>query len=271
MTKYYMYFMERDNRIIYDEWLSLDSQREKYRHCIYKQFMNNFDRDADHLSLSRRDKVLRIFGRKGNNRAILKMLEDAALQKESELTSKFIIDLHKALLKKDYKAYMKLPNGKRVFNKIHVGVYKRCSNTIVKSSPDLTVERVSPKETPASMENLLKWYNECSAKGDLDGIELASLFAYRYVSIHPFDDGNGRTSRLLVNYILRSHGYPMIIFPKNTRNYYLYVTLLTNKNIANSAAARIQATPDQVRPLTEYIEDLVAEQMQREIDIVQSI
>ncbi|MFR5943165.1 MAG: Fic family protein [Parabacteroides merdae] len=42
-------------------------------------------------------------------------------------------------------------------------------------------------------------------------MELAALFHYRYIRIHPFEDGNGRIARLMVNFILTRHDYPMIV------------------------------------------------------------
>ena len=49
------------------------------------------------------------------------------------------------------------------------------------------------------MGDLVKWYNACEKKKTLSVIELAALFHYRYIRIHPFEDGNGRIARLLVN------------------------------------------------------------------------
>jgi len=69
----------------------------------------------------------------------------------------------------------------------------------------------SMEETPALMSDLVRWYNEEEQKGVLSPVELAALFHYRYIRIHPFEDGNGRIARLLMNYILLRHDYPMIV------------------------------------------------------------
>ena len=52
-------------------------------------------------------------------------------------------------------------------------------------------------------------------------VELAALVHLKFVSIHPFGDGNGRISRLMMNFVLHKHGYPMLnISYKNRNSYY---------------------------------------------------
>lgn len=52
----------------------------------------------------------------------------------------------------------------------------------------------------------------------LHTVRFAALAHYKLVHIHPFTDGNGRTSRLLMNMILMQAGYPPIIIPKGERH-----------------------------------------------------
>lgn len=69
------------------------------------------------------------------------------------------------------------------------------------------------------MKFLVDWYNE--NLGKLDTILLATRFKYRFLIIHPFINGNGRTSRILFNFILKRGGIcPLIIEPNLVPNYY---------------------------------------------------
>jgi cell filamentation protein, protein adenylyltransferase len=77
--------------------------------------------------------------------------------------------------------------------------------------------------TPVELQPLLRqffsWYN--GNKSKMHPVELAALTHLRFVTIHPFTDGNGRISRLMMNFILKRHGYPMLnIEYKGRRAYY---------------------------------------------------
>lgn len=56
--------------------------------------------------------------------------------------------------------------------------------------------------------DLLEWVR--TNPNQLNPIELAAIFHHKYVYIHPFTEGNGRTARLLMNHILMRHGFPFI-------------------------------------------------------------
>lgn len=65
------------------------------------------------------------------------------------------------------------------------------------------------------------FYEDIKNKSDLNPIELAAWTHAEFVRIHPFIDGNGRTSRLLMNYQLMSQGFLPVSFDKEKRlNYY---------------------------------------------------
>lgn len=69
------------------------------------------------------------------------------------------------------------------------------------------------------IQELIDWYND--NPDDLPPFELASLFHYRFVHIHPFIDGNGRVARELLNFILERNGYPPMIIEVEDREDYL--------------------------------------------------
>ena len=77
----------------------------------------------------------------------------------------------------------------------------------------------SPKNIPEKMKELLeKYYNEWSK---LDIFEREALFNIEFLRIHPFEDGNGRTSRLILNYNLLRQGHaPVLIQEKDREKYY---------------------------------------------------
>ena len=65
------------------------------------------------------------------------------------------------------------------------------------------------------------FYEDLKTKSDLNSIELAAWTHAEFVRIHPFIDGNGRTSRLLMNYQLLSQGFlPVSIAKEDRLNYY---------------------------------------------------
>lgn len=94
----------------------------------------------------------------------------------------------------------------------HRGDYKQNSNSVEATSPDGTktiiFETTPPGiETEMAMQALIEWYNNDRSTPPL--IKSAA-FVYDFVSIHPFQDGNGRLSRLLSTLLLLKHGYPWI-------------------------------------------------------------
>ena len=68
------------------------------------------------------------------------------------------------------------------------------------------------------MSLLIEWYND--NKKNLDPILLAVRFKYRLVCIHPFINGNGRTSRLIMNWVLNKHGICICTIPIDLVNEY---------------------------------------------------
>ena len=70
------------------------------------------------------------------------------------------------------------------------------------------------------MRDFALWLNSESAL-NLHPVEYATIAHYRFVSIHPFRDGNGRSARLLMNLLLIRASYPIVVIDNQIRNDYI--------------------------------------------------
>ena len=154
---------------------------------------------------------------KGHDDAV-RAVEDAVSETQ-ELNQVFIRNLHRALLKEPYEVDAITPDGKQAKRPVTIGEYKALPNN-VKTSTGETYYFTPPEQVPQQMTDLIDWYREQQSAGTHPVI-LAAVFHYRFVRIHPFDDGNGRMARLLMNMILMRHGYTVAVIPRDKRNQYI--------------------------------------------------
>ncbi|XP_029427122.1 protein adenylyltransferase FICD [Rhinatrema bivittatum] len=85
-----------------------------------------------------------------------------------------------------------------------------------------------PRDVEKQMQEFVQWLNSDDAM-NLHPVEFAALAHYKLVYVHPFVDGNGRTSRLLMNVILMQAGYPPITIRKEQRSEYYHVLEMANE------------------------------------------
>ncbi|MEM3555683.1 MAG: Fic family protein [Candidatus Micrarchaeia archaeon] len=76
----------------------------------------------------------------------------------------------------------------------------------------------SPAEVRPLLQEFFRWYNRNKKK--LHPVELAASVHLKFVTIHPFADGNGRIGRLLMNFVLQKHGFPLLNIPYENRGSY---------------------------------------------------
>jgi len=81
------------------------------------------------------------------------------------------------------------------------------------------IKTSSPEKVYDDMTNLLNWYNE--NRGKIPPVKLSALFHGKFEQIHPFEDGNGRVGRFLINLILIKNKYPPLIIRRSQRISYL--------------------------------------------------
>lgn len=154
---------------------------------------------------------------KGHNQAI-EMLEDI-VHDGRDLSENFIREMHQIILHEPYDKPAITPDGKKVRRHIKVGSYKTQPNHVVTKTGE-TFYFAKPEETPALMNDLMAWYNNAISERKLHPIELAALLHYKFIRIHPFDDGNGRLARILMNLSLMKFGFPPVIIKTQKKEEY---------------------------------------------------
>lgn len=142
------------------------------------------------------------------------------IRREEILTEAVIRELHKIILVRPYEVDAATQDGRLTKHTVQPGQYKSMPNHVRTSSGNIHYY-ASPEDTPIFMNELVAWYRGALAKGVLHPLILAATFHYRFVAIHPFDDGNGRMARLLMNLILMQAGYVPTIVQTGTKNEYL--------------------------------------------------
>ncbi len=135
------------------------------------------------------------------------------------LSENYIKQLHQNLLKHSDK------------DTRHRGQYKSLSNKVVANYPD-GVQKVIFNTTEVhlveyEMNNLIFWTNTQFEKGEIHPLIIVANFIYEFLSIHPFQDGNGRLSRLLTTLLLLQNDYLFIqyvsfenLIEKSKKEYY---------------------------------------------------
>jgi Fic family protein len=108
--------------------------------------------------------------------------------------------------------------GQKVQKPATPGAYKKQPNHVLQSDGSIH-HYVDPLHVSSEMGKLCDWVAEQTGK--LHDIVIAALAHYNMVRIHPFDDGNGRGARILMNLILMKAGYPPAIVKNEKRRKYL--------------------------------------------------
>lgn len=115
----------------------------------------------------------------------------------------------------------------------HRGSYKTTPNNVVAFDADgkqvgIVFETASPFDTPRRMEELVAWLNEARAERVLHPLLVVAVFVVVFLEIHPFQDGNGRLSRVLTTLLLLQAGYVYVpysslesVIEQSKEGYYL--------------------------------------------------
>ena len=270
---------------IYKEWKSLFPLPEKQAQLLRNKFTAEYNFNSNHIEGNTltygQTELLLLFGKVSGEGDLkdfvdmkasqvgVEMVKEAVRDKSMSLTQNFIRQLHKVILREDYTVDRELPGGGTTSYTIHAGQYKTRPNSVITRNGDL-FEYASPEETPSLMNDLVDWYNAAEKEGMLSPVELAALFHYRYIRIHPFEDGNGRIARLMVNYIMARQGWPMIVIRNRKKAEYLEALHRSDQKIGKVPSNGAHATIGKISSFLAFFRQTVCEEMQCEIDIVRN-
>ncbi|MEW6295577.1 MAG: Fic family protein [Candidatus Diapherotrites archaeon] len=177
---------------------------------LFDRFTANFTYESNALegnSLTLKDVAVVLFEKKiikgkdlreiyetRNSRKVV----DLILKKKFDVNEKDIIKMHKILVKD-----MDTSTG-----------YKKIPNFLVGRK----IETTTPEKVSEEMKKLIKWYNN---ENKMHPLKKAAHFHGKFERIHPFEDGNGRVGRFIINVILVKNGYAPLIIRKSQRIAYL--------------------------------------------------
>ncbi len=150
----------------------------------------------------------------------IKLIREYARDFSRTLTEADVRELNKIILVRPYWGNAQTPDGQPTRKEIIPGEYKKQPNSVRLQNGEM-FHYASPEETPAKMAELMEWYRKAESKKKFHPLQLAAKIHYDFVRIHPFDDSNGRTSRLLMNYVLLRHGFPPVIIKSADKKNYL--------------------------------------------------
>jgi len=151
------------------------------------------------------------------------------------LTENHIRQLHQQLLRHSDK------------DERHRGDYKTLANHVVAKDAQgreigLVFETATPFDTPREMEELVKWTAKAIAETSMHPLLIIAVFNVVFLAIHPFQDGNGRLSRILITLMLLRAGYDYVPYAS------LESVVEENKDLYYSALRRTQTTLKQDSP-----------------------
>jgi Fic family protein len=144
----------------------------------------------------------------------------ALVAAERPLTEADIRDFNRILIKESFWKDAITPDGQPSRIEILPGEYKKQPNNVRTASGEI-FRFADPADVPIRMGDLVAWLRDALEKLELHPIEIASKLHHDFVLIHPFGDGNGRTARILVNYVLMRSGYLPLVVPTQQKDRYL--------------------------------------------------
>lgn len=169
----------------------------------------------------------RIEGAKLNDEEVQKIMGELAVSKFADRDSQEVQG-YLETLQNVFDGYEKLPLREGTIKSLHKellkhstkdeaqrGDYKKKENIVGVLGPDGKIARIVFRTTPAylapkEMQELVDWAHDALEKNRFHPLLIIANFIVEFLKIHPFEDGNGRLSRVLTNLLLLRSGYSFV-------------------------------------------------------------
>lgn len=187
----------------------------------------------------------RIEGAKLSDEDVEKLLSNLTIQKMISRDTQEVGGYHKVLTRV-FSDYRHVPFTENTIKQLHRdllqyvtkdtrhrGQYKTMPNSVVAvdnkgQQIGVVFETTPPYLTPKAMQELVEWTQTALAQNRIHPLLVIGNFLVEFLNIHPFQDGNGRLSRVITNLLLLQHGYTFVpyvshekIVEDNKQDYYL--------------------------------------------------
>ena len=217
------------------EWTSAQPLAEVNEHRLWQRLRIEWNYNSNHIEGNTltygETLLLLIHGRTRGEHLIREYEEmrghDVAIELVRSLVQEVrplgegdIRDLNRLLLKEGFWRAAETPAGEPTRKWIEPGRYKTQPNHVVTAAGELFFF-ATPEETSARMAGLVQWLREALAAPTAGLLPLLARLHHEFILIHPFDDGNGRVVRLLLNYVLLRIGLPPLVIKSRERRRYL--------------------------------------------------
>lgn len=231
----YHYLTKQEINEVEDVNASFWKRYNAVNDVVQKQFDNNFimtfvynTNSIEGSTLTPREVELLLTENIAPNKPLDDVLEAKSAEKTLNFVKQYNGDFNQDFVLKIHDLYF--CDSKPVI----AGKYKTHANRVIGSNFDTT----PPEFVLTDMKLFFKEYEKL--KKELHPLELAAWVHWKLVRIHPFQDGNGRTARILMNYVLHANGYGMIdIKTKEKQVYFKALEKCHYNNEASALATRL--------------------------------
>jgi hypothetical protein len=218
-----------------DQWRSLQPLSPENEARLWKKLRLEWNYHSNHIEGNTltygETELLLLHGRTTGNHSFRDYLEmkahDAAIEYVRTLAADpgrvlsegDVRDLNRIALKEPFWKAAETADGQPTRKQIVPGQYKTTPNNVRLPNGDIFFF-ASVEDTPMRMAALASWLRQEMESPTLHPVAFAAKLHHDFVLIHPFDDGNGRVARLLVNYVLLRTGYlPVVVRSDDKANY----------------------------------------------------